>query len=251
MICPRVGVSHNFMLDNMAQVKIAIRDLPTLGLFLFPSMDTTTTNFEAFLEVTATGNNFEAMDAKAASWMRSCLWRACKDMLAMDKEDDLRCLWLEVSKERRDMALEAFRHVMLLREGVDLQYALGCLDLTGEWKVIPADVVHAMKDLRIVSMKFYMEKLSSWSGKPSQPTHLDDLEGLDLGEFGASQILCTMEALGKIGNLVEERVHAVEFQDAERVRAGGSGDCAMTTTVGEVVSAEDYKSQESSMGEGR
>lgn len=152
-------------------------------------------------------------------------------MLAMDKEDDLRCLWLDASNERRDMALEAFRGVMLLREGVDLEYALGCLDLTGEWKVIPNDVVQAMKDLRTVSMKFCMEKLSPCSGKPNQPTHLDDLEGLDLREFGASQILCTMDALGRIGKCAEDGSQAAEFQDAERLRVDRSGDCAMTTTV--------------------
>jgi hypothetical protein len=249
MICPRVGVSHNFMLARMAQVKFAMRDLPTLGLFLFPSMDTTAPDFEDFLEVTATGNNFEALHAKAASWMRLCFWRACNDMLSMDKEDDLRCLWLDASQERRDRALEAFRSVMLLREGVDLEYALACLDLSTECKVIPTDVVQAMKDVQTVSMKFCMEKLRPWSGEPSQPTRLDNLEGLDLGEFGASQILCTMDALVRIGNLVEDISKAAGVQDAECVRADRSGDCAMTANVAEVVTAEDYKPQESSMGE--
>ena len=249
LICPRVGVSHSFILARMAQVKFAMRDLHTLGLFLFPSMDTTAPDLEAFLEVTATGNNFEALHAKAASWIRLCFWRACNDMLSMDKEDDLRCLWLDASNERRDRALEAFRRVMLLREGVDLEYALACLDLSTECKVIPTDVVQAMKDLQTVSMKFCREKLTPRSGEPSQPTRQDSLEGLELGVFGASQVLSTIKALVRIGNLDEDMSQSAGVQDAGCERADGSGDCTRTTNMAEVVSAEDYKPQDSSTGE--
>ena len=232
LICPRVGVSHSFMLARMAQVQIAMRDLPTLGLFLFPSLDTTASNFEAFREVTATGKDVEALHAEATSWMRLCFWRACNDMLSMDKEDDLRCLWLDASKERRDNALEAFRRVMLLRGGVDLEYALACLDLTTEWKVIPTDLILALKDLQTVSMKFCMEKIRPCSG---ETTRLDNLEGLDIGDFGASQILCTMDALVRTRNLGEDMSQAAPAQDAECGRADVMEDAAMTAIVAEVV----------------
>ena len=58
--------------------------------------------------VSMAGAGFEAMYGKAAAWMRICFWRACKDMLVLDREDDLRCMWREASKERRDRALEHF-----------------------------------------------------------------------------------------------------------------------------------------------
>ena len=51
------------------------------------------------LEVMRTCNGFEAMQAEASSWMRACFWNACLDMLAMDKEDDFRVMWLDASKD--------------------------------------------------------------------------------------------------------------------------------------------------------
>ena len=232
LICPRVGVSHSFVLAKMAQVKLAMRDLPTLGLLFFPSMDTNAPDFEAFREVTATGNDFEALHANAASWMRLCFWRACNDMLSMDKEDDLRCLWLDASQERRDRALEAFRRVMLLREAVDLEYASAHIDSTKESMVIPTDIVLAMRGMQAVSMKFCMDKLRPWSG---EPTRVDNLEGLDIGDFGASQILCTMDALVRIGSLGKDMSQAAGVQDVDSGRAEGSRDADMTAIVAEVV----------------
>lgn len=217
MICPRVGVSPGFLQDRMQQVKFASKDLPTLGKLLFPTMDITSEEFQAFMDVTSRGVGFEGLVDMALSWMRACFWRACNDMLALDKEDDLRVLWLEASKERRERALESFWRVMLLREGVDLEYALGCLDWTWEWNGVPQDVLQAMKDLRDVSMKFCLTKLSPWSGGQSQSVHLDDLQGLDLGEFGASQVLCTLEALGRVGDLADlSQQGAVEAESAAR-----------------------------------
>ena len=32
--------------------------------------------------------------------MRTCFWNACLDMLAMNKENDLRVLWLDASKDK-------------------------------------------------------------------------------------------------------------------------------------------------------
>ncbi|KAG0556533.1 hypothetical protein KC19_11G060600 [Ceratodon purpureus] len=109
MICPRVGITSQVLYDRMQQVKFAMRDLPTVGILLFPSMDTKSAEYKTFCEVTGSGTGFEE---------RSCFWRACKDMLALDKEGDLRVLWLEASKGRREKALEDFWRVMLLREGL-------------------------------------------------------------------------------------------------------------------------------------
>ena len=39
------------------------------------------------------------MLVEASSWMRTCFWNACLDMLAMDEEDDFRVLWLDASKD--------------------------------------------------------------------------------------------------------------------------------------------------------
>ncbi|KAG0575346.1 hypothetical protein KC19_VG338300 [Ceratodon purpureus] len=58
-----------------------------------------------------------------------------------------------------------------------------------------------MKDLRDASMKFCMKKLSPWTEEDGETMKLADLEGLDLHDFGASQVLCTMEALGRVGDL--------------------------------------------------
>ena len=52
------------------------------------------------LEVMRICNGFETMQTEASSWMRACLWNACLDMLAMDKEDDLRVIWLDASKDK-------------------------------------------------------------------------------------------------------------------------------------------------------
>ena len=208
MICPRVGITSQFLYDRMQQVKFAMKDLPTVGLLLFPSMDTNSADFKAFTDVTASGAGFEEQVKVGEVWMRKCFWRACKDMLALDKEDDLRVLWLEASKARREKALEDFWRIMLLREGVDLGYALGCLDWTGEWKIVPGDVIAAMTALRDLSMQFCRDQLRPWTGQGNEKrgTTLADLEGLDIGgEFGASQVLCTMEALGRVGELEDDQ----------------------------------------------
>lgn len=264
MICPRVGVSWlaspGSLYDRMPQVKFAMKDLPTLGMLLFPTMDITSEEFQAFTDVTSSGVGFEGLLDMAASWMRACFWRACNDMLALDKEDELRVLWLEASKERRDRALEAFWRIMLLREGVDLEYALCCLDWTGEWNVVPQDVLQAMKDLRDVSMKFCLTRLSPWSGGQSQPVHLADLEGLDLGDFGASQVLCTMEALGRVGDLGDMSQQGSggggEGADAQAEEDPGAKahdaltkDAVCKRGVAEVVSASDYKTEDNNVGD--
>lgn len=209
----------------MQQVKFAMQDLRTLGMLLFSTMDTSTAEFKDFLQVCTTGVGFEGCVEQAASWIRSCFWRACKDMKALDKEDDLRVLWTEASKERRDRALESFWQVMLLREGVDLQYALGCLDMTGEWSVVPDDVLQAMKTLRDASMRYCLSKLNPWTARATEEggeeaVGLDDLAGLDIGEFGASQVLCTMEALGRVGDLGSLTQHPQGEEEDREVKDG-------------------------------
>ena len=160
MICPRVGITSQFLYERMAQVTIAMKDLPTVGILMFPSMDTKSAYFKTFCDVVASGYGFEEQVKIDESRMRACFWRECKDMLALDKEDNLCVLWLEASKTRREKALEDFWRVMLLCEGVDLGYALGCLDWTGEWKVVPHDVPNAMTALCDLSMKFCKDQLS-------------------------------------------------------------------------------------------
>ena len=55
-----------------------------------------------------------------------------------------------------------------------------------------------MKDMRGASMKFYNDKLSA---RESDAVHLADLEALDFGIFGELHILCTMNALSKVGDI--------------------------------------------------
>ena len=116
LICPLMGVSSNIIHDAMAQVKLAMKDLSTLGQLVFPSMDTSSKAFVAYLEVMSTVNGFKPVQAKASSWIRPCFWNTCLDILALDKEDDPCDLWLEALKDRRDKTLELFSQVMLFRE---------------------------------------------------------------------------------------------------------------------------------------
>ena len=144
LICPRMGVSSSLVHEMMAQMKLAMKDLLTFGRLVFPSMGTSSLDFLTYLEVMRTYNGFEAMQAKASSWMTTCFLNTCLDMLAMDKNDDLRVIWLDASKDKRNEALKSFCRVMLLRESFDTQFALRWLDWTGNWTTIPEDMVQAM-----------------------------------------------------------------------------------------------------------
>ena len=42
------------------------------------------------------------------------------DLLALDKEDDLRVMWLDASKDMRDKTLESFYWVIYIRESFGL-----------------------------------------------------------------------------------------------------------------------------------
>ena len=189
LICPRMGVSSDLVHERMAHVKLAMNNLLTFGQLVFPSMDTSSQDFAASLEVLRTCNGFEAVEAEASSWMRTCFWNACLDMLAMNKEDDLRVMWLDASKDRRNEALELFRRVMLLRESFDTQYALGWLDWTDDWTTVLVEMVEAMKDMNRLSMKFYSDKLSAWNTRDSGASHLTILEGQELDNVDVRQIL--------------------------------------------------------------
>ena len=67
LICSRMGVSSSLVHERMAQVKLAMKDLLTFNRFVFPSMDTSSQDFAAYLEVMRTDNGFEAMQAEASS----------------------------------------------------------------------------------------------------------------------------------------------------------------------------------------
>ena len=45
-------------------------------------------------------------------------------------------------------------------------------------------------------MKFCSDKLSAWSARDNGAIHLADLEGLELGNFDASQVLSNIPDLG-------------------------------------------------------
>lgn len=74
---------------------------------------------------------------------------------------------------------------MLLRESYDTHYMLGWLDCTCDWTTVPTYMVQATKEMRGLSMKFCSDKLSVWSARDSDAIHLADLEGHELGNFGA------------------------------------------------------------------
>lgn len=86
-------------------MKVAKKNLSTLSRLVFSSMNTDSKDFSPYLEDMKTYNGFESMQAKLSSWMRTCLWNACLDMLVVDKEDVFCVLWLEVSKDKRDKTL--------------------------------------------------------------------------------------------------------------------------------------------------
>lgn len=99
LTCPQIGMSSYLIHKKMAHVKLAIKDLLTFCRLVFSSMNTYSKDFAASLEVMRTCNGFESMRTMTSSWMRTCFWNACLDLLAMDKEDDLRVLSLDASKD--------------------------------------------------------------------------------------------------------------------------------------------------------
>ena len=185
LICPRMGASSNLVHEMMAHVKLAVKDLLMFGRLDFSYMDTSSQDFAAYLEVLRTDNGFEAMYAEASSWMRTCFLNAYLNMLAMNKDDDLRVLWLDASKDKQNEILESFCCVMLLRESFDTQYALGWLDWTCDWRTVRVDMIQAMKDMNGSSMKFCSDKLSAWSRRDSGASHLAILERQELDNLGA------------------------------------------------------------------
>jgi hypothetical protein len=100
-----MGVSSSIIHERMTQMKVAKKNLSTLSRLVFSSMNTDSKDFSPYLEDMKTYNGFESMQAKLSSWMRTCLWNACLDMLVVDKEDVFCVLWLEVSKDKRDKTL--------------------------------------------------------------------------------------------------------------------------------------------------
>ena len=90
-----------------------------------------------------------------------------------------------MSKDKRNEALESFSRVMLLRESFDTQFALGWLDWTGDWTTVPDDMVQAMKDMNGSSMKFCGDKMSVWSRRDNDASHLAILEGQELHNLRA------------------------------------------------------------------
>lgn len=54
-------------------------------------------------------------------------------MFVQDKEDDLHLLWVAWPGVNTTQVLVSFRHVLLLRENIDLDYIFGSLEATGVW----------------------------------------------------------------------------------------------------------------------
>ena len=56
---------------------------------------------------------------------------------------------------------------------------------------MPTDLVQTTKDMKGTSIKFCSDKLSAWSA-----IHLANLEGHEVGDIGASQVLTIIPDLG-------------------------------------------------------
>lgn len=101
---------------------------------------------------------------------------------------------------------------MRLRKGLHLEYALFSTDFTGEWKGSLVRVLEATKELQNHSGSFCLERLNPWTADPTQPNDVADLDGLDFGEYGASQVLYIMDilAVGSLDNVGSESDEKIE-----------------------------------------
>ena len=61
LICSRMGVSSSLIHERMTHVKLVIKNLLAFSRLIFPSMDTSSQDFAAYLEVMRTCNGFKAM----------------------------------------------------------------------------------------------------------------------------------------------------------------------------------------------
>jgi len=159
----------------MGQIIVAMKDLSALGRLFFPELDTGSQAFAAFVNVMNTGDGFDNMQAEASSWLRTCFWNACLDMLSCDKEDDLRVLWLEASEDRRQKALESFSRVMLLRECVDTGYSLGQLEVTADWTTVPPEMIDATRNMTAASIQYCNDQLNAKATAGTCPVNIGEV----------------------------------------------------------------------------
>ena len=177
----------------------AMEELVRVGKIYFPTLDTLSEEFKNFRGVVDSSVKYRdivtIMHAFNA-WRRDNILRGCLDMIAIGKVDDLRVIW--VARPRVDIghACVLFRHVLFLRENIDLQYSFGSIEAIGVWPAPGASTasVSACEDM-----------LNSWT-EAGDFNDLDNLRAFQVRcMFDPPSVKCMGgEFAGSAGEAVED-----------------------------------------------
>ena len=184
MLCPVGGLTKERLNSRSVQVMFAMEELVRCGKIFFPTLDLEGTAFRDFRRVLDNGGEQGDQVAKFIQWRRRTFVKACRDMVATQQEHILRDMWVDRAGVDREAVLTAFRHVLLLRENIELGYCFGSLEALGVWPRAGDDFFRAARGLHRESVSACITKIAAWNVD-------DNLEELD--DFRASQVLCTFD----------------------------------------------------------
>ena len=184
MLCPVGGLTQDRLHGRPAQVLFAMEELIRSGMIYFPTLDMTGSSFQDFRTVLDSGGERGDQVAKYITWRRRTFVKACRDMVATQQEHVLRDMWVDRPRIEYEAVLTSFRHVLLLRENIELGYCLGSVEALGMWPDTGEAFFRAARALRQQSVAACITKIAAWNVD-------EDLEELD--DFRASQVLCTFD----------------------------------------------------------
>ena len=184
MLCPVLGLTEERLMKGSVQVMLAMEELIRVGKIYFPTMDIQGDSFEVFREVLDVGDDLGGQVESYQQWRRSTFIRACMDVLDQGKEEILRDMWVTKAGVDQEKVADRFRQLLLLRENIDLEYAWGSLEATGQWPAAGETLYDAAKEMLVDSMRHMNAKLSDWN-------IMVDCDDIDY--FRPSQVISTFD----------------------------------------------------------
>ena len=186
MLCPVQGLTEERLMARPNQVMLAMEELIRMGKIYFPTMDMHGDEFETFREVLDLGDDKGGQVESFQHWRRGTFIRACLDIVEQGKEQILREMWVTNPGVDREKVADDFRSMLLLRENIDLEYALGSLEATGQWPAAGETLYDASKEMLVDSMRHMHAKMLDWSITV-------DLENIDLDFIRPSQVMSAFD----------------------------------------------------------
>ena len=103
------------------------------------------------------------------AWRRDSIIRACIDIIAIGKLDDLHLMWVARPEADLDRACVSFRRVLLLKENIDLGYYFGSIEAIGVWIALGASMFEAALTLSTMSVSACKDRLNlAFAGSTSE-----------------------------------------------------------------------------------